>query len=232
MWYIASRLFIVACFQTNPSPEIPNLSRWRSIGVLLSEYFFFFQAEDGIRDGTVTGVQTCALPISPGPGTSWASATGNDINSKYGDPKFTNISFANFDPHIRSGSVAIGLGAGGVDAGAYPFGSGQPDVTPPAPITTLASVMVSDQVVTLTWAAPGDDGLVGVAAAYDLRWSTQPITNDASWAAATPVAAEPVPALPATVQSYVMTGLAPGTQYYFAIKTRDEANNWSLLSNV
>src|SRR5215510_723417 len=25
--------------------------------------FFFFQAEDGIRDGHVTGVQTCALPI-------------------------------------------------------------------------------------------------------------------------------------------------------------------------
>src|SRR5207248_4189195 len=25
--------------------------------------FFFFQAEDGIRDRTVTGVQTCALPI-------------------------------------------------------------------------------------------------------------------------------------------------------------------------
>src|SRR5258708_15491959 len=27
--------------------------------------FFFFQAEDGIRDDLVTGVQTCALPISP-----------------------------------------------------------------------------------------------------------------------------------------------------------------------
>src|SRR5438034_3529427 len=27
-------------------------------------YFFFFQAEDGIRDHCVTGVQTCALPIS------------------------------------------------------------------------------------------------------------------------------------------------------------------------
>src|SRR6266481_8911440 len=26
-------------------------------------FFFFFQAEDGIRVGTVTGVQTCALPI-------------------------------------------------------------------------------------------------------------------------------------------------------------------------
>src|SRR5690625_6116017 len=29
-------------------------------------FFFFFQAEDGIRDGHVTGVQTCALPISGG----------------------------------------------------------------------------------------------------------------------------------------------------------------------
>src|SRR5689334_13766702 len=39
---------------------------------------FFFQAEDGIRDGTVTGVQTCALPISPTaracPATSMAPA--------------------------------------------------------------------------------------------------------------------------------------------------------------
>src|SRR2546430_7105829 len=29
-----------------------------------TSFFFFFQAEDGIRDLTVTGVQTCALPIS------------------------------------------------------------------------------------------------------------------------------------------------------------------------
>src|SRR2546422_4214901 len=30
-------------------------------------FFFFFQAEDGIRDVAVTGVQTCALPISMDP---------------------------------------------------------------------------------------------------------------------------------------------------------------------
>src|SRR5207248_8684106 len=30
-------------------------------------FFFFFQAEDGIRDRTVTGVQTCALPILKSP---------------------------------------------------------------------------------------------------------------------------------------------------------------------
>src|SRR6266581_6327516 len=32
-------------------------------GILFPWQFFFFQAEDGIRDGRVTGVQTCALPI-------------------------------------------------------------------------------------------------------------------------------------------------------------------------
>src|SRR5438046_7420303 len=32
--------------------------------MLVSSFFFFFQAEDGIRDWSVTGVQTCALPIS------------------------------------------------------------------------------------------------------------------------------------------------------------------------
>src|SRR5260221_1120587 len=32
-------------------------------GILALRLFFFFQAEDGIRDHCVTGVQTCALPI-------------------------------------------------------------------------------------------------------------------------------------------------------------------------
>src|SRR2546430_3305102 len=36
------------------------------LSVCSAIYFFFFQAEDGIRDLTVTGVQTCALPISRG----------------------------------------------------------------------------------------------------------------------------------------------------------------------
>src|SRR5437588_12313472 len=47
-----------------------NLGIWRSLvpGANMSDtrscLFFFFQAEDGIRDHCVTGVQTCALPIS------------------------------------------------------------------------------------------------------------------------------------------------------------------------
>src|SRR5256885_4166811 len=39
---------------------IGSCLHWRS---LILDFFFFFQAEDGIRDYKVTGVQTCALPI-------------------------------------------------------------------------------------------------------------------------------------------------------------------------
>src|SRR3954466_16431989 len=35
-----------------------------------AHFFFFFQAEDGIRDYRVTGVQTCALPIYTGANTT------------------------------------------------------------------------------------------------------------------------------------------------------------------
>src|SRR5688500_20395567 len=54
-------------------------------------YHLFFQAEDGIRVYKVTGVQTCALPISPGssarcsaPGcwTVWACATSGPAGSE------------------------------------------------------------------------------------------------------------------------------------------------------
>src|SRR6266404_6513592 len=37
-------------------------------------FFFFFQAEDGIRDKLVTGVQTCALPISGTQVSGWLDA--------------------------------------------------------------------------------------------------------------------------------------------------------------
>src|SRR3989449_11067433 len=43
--------------------------------------FFFFQAEDGIRDVAVTGVQTCALPISPS-----AAAFGRRTHTRSPEP--------------------------------------------------------------------------------------------------------------------------------------------------
>src|SRR5256885_5541312 len=43
--------------------DLATVSFVRGSGVVHVSFFFFFQAEDGIRDYKVTGVQTCALPI-------------------------------------------------------------------------------------------------------------------------------------------------------------------------
>src|SRR3712207_7216286 len=44
----------------------------------MSYFVFFFQAEDGIRDIGVTGVQTCALPISLDPGVEGQQGSPRD----------------------------------------------------------------------------------------------------------------------------------------------------------
>jgi len=85
--------------------------------------------------------------------------------------------------------------------------------------------------VTLTWTTPGDDSLLGTATQFDLRYSTSPITA-ANFAAATRFTSMPTPAAPGTSQNVLVTGLIPGTLYYFNLKTGDDANNWSLISNT
>src|SRR6266498_4598550 len=49
---------------------------------------FFFQAEDGIRAADVTGVQTCALPISAGTASPLAKQPGAPIFGKTGTAEF------------------------------------------------------------------------------------------------------------------------------------------------
>src|SRR5438876_11712459 len=58
---------------------------------------FFFQAEDGIRDGRVTGVQTCALPIwrrpadRPGPAKHLGPLHGRNSMSHFALPSFGRL---------------------------------------------------------------------------------------------------------------------------------------------
>src|SRR5437764_10029653 len=56
---------------------------------ILADCFFFFQAEDGIRDTSVTGVQTCALPIFESttpmlfpPSTRWNLRRANRVHMR------------------------------------------------------------------------------------------------------------------------------------------------------
>lgn len=118
-----------------------------------------------------------------------------------------------------------------VDAFEYGGSSGSGDTTAPAAVTNLAVASTTSSAASLTWTAPGDDGSTGTATAYDIRYSTSPITP-ASWASATQAAGEPSPAEAGTSQSFTVTGLSASTTYYFAMKTSDEVPNVSGLSNV
>src|SRR2546430_4078282 len=59
---MTQRIKKMTCLETLKSGEF-CLALWVAVAMILL-LLFFFQAEDGIRDLTVTGVQTCALPIS------------------------------------------------------------------------------------------------------------------------------------------------------------------------
>src|SRR5215203_7171942 len=77
-------------------------------------FFFFFQAEDGIRDIGVTGVQTCALPISgqaPYSGTERSGARGG-MGCRSGVWRGGNKLGSRSGPPAGAGSLPRTAGAG------------------------------------------------------------------------------------------------------------------------
>ena len=85
--------------------------------------------------------------------------------------------------------------------------------------------------VCLKWTSPGDDGNVGTASVYDVRYSTSYLTKE-SWDTADSLLYSPKPKPAGSEQQVCVTRLESGTTYYFAIKAVDEHLNWSAISNV
>ena len=85
--------------------------------------------------------------------------------------------------------------------------------------------------VTLTWTAPGDDGSVGLASLYNIRYALFEI-NEENWSLATPAIDIPLPQAAGQQDSFLVNNLNENNMYYFAIKAADEIPNWSFLSPV
>ena len=94
-----------------------------------------------------------------------------------------------------------------------------------------ATLDVDAESFTLTWIAPGDDGHVGTAAEYDLRYSIS-IIHPWTWDEADRVADLPEPQPAGSLESVTVDDLEADKVYYFALKAADEANNWSPMSNI
>jgi hypothetical protein len=104
------------------------------------------------------------------------------------------------------------------------------DTIPPASITDLAVYHRFPESISIIWTAPGDDGMEGRASQYDLRYSRHPISEQ-TWGTAVQWPDEPPPKQPGLRQSMLVYDLESSTDYYFAIKTIDDASNVSALSN-
>ncbi|MBK8576618.1 MAG: VCBS repeat-containing protein [Elusimicrobia bacterium] len=104
-----------------------------------------------------------------------------------------------------------------------------------APSTsTLAATSGNAEELTLTWNSAGDDGSTGNLtgnyriqyATYTASWSTSTTPTNA-----TTLTIATTTQTPGSAQSALITGLMGGTTYYFVLRTQDDANNWSGISN-
>lgn len=108
-----------------------------------------------------------------------------------------------------------------------------PDTIAPAAVGDLIASDPTLASVTLRWTATGDDGDLGTASAYDIRYSTSPLTPG-NFAAAIQAVGEPSPQPPGSTEkeTFTVSGLDSSITYHFALKVKDEWDNESGLSNV
>jgi hypothetical protein len=112
-------------------------------------------------------------------------------------------------------------------SGSFPFPG---DTTPPAQVADLRASVVAPHYVVLQWTAPGNNGSVGQASEYDLRFSTSGPLDNATFGMATRVPTL-APELAGSTESFNVSGLLPETPYWFALRTADAVPNWSPISN-
>jgi len=113
----------------------------------------------------------------------------------------------------------------------YLFNQTREDTIPPAAIKDLEAIASYGKII-LDWTAPGDDGRQGKANRYQIKYATQNMGSEMGWLQAKHLAGEPTPQDYTSIQKFTVKGLKPGKTYYFAIRSLDETNNLSPVSNV
>ncbi|MBE0429401.1 MAG: hypothetical protein IBX61_05970 [Thermoleophilia bacterium] len=105
------------------------------------------------------------------------------------------------------------------------------DFTAPAAVSDLEVIETTSGSATLRFTATGDDGTIGTAASYDLRYLTEPVTEE-NWEHASSVPGLADPLESGLTESVSVDGLSAGTTYYFGLRVYDDAALYSQISNV
>ncbi|MBI1334374.1 MAG: S8 family serine peptidase [Armatimonadetes bacterium] len=107
----------------------------------------------------------------------------------------------------------------------------QDDSVAPAPVSGLTLLRRSAGTFLVQFMASGDDGMVGAANYYDVRYSTSPITAANFSSAPQNLFATPTPGAGNPVKTSI-GGLVPGSSYYIAVKALDDVGNESTITTA
>lgn len=157
------------------------------------------------QEGVVAPGETVTIPF-----------TVNALNRSVGDYHY-QIDFQLSDPEISELTFDVNVTV-------------LPDVIPPAAINDLMVEGVGSSAATLSWINTGDDEFEGNAYEIQIAYSQSPIT-EANWSLATLISGIS-PQGSGEMQQAVINGLSSSTTYFFAIKSIDNADNVSEISNV
>lgn len=102
----------------------------------------------------------------------------------------------------------------------------------PSAISNLAISSSENDSVTLSWSAPSDADALNSQLGYDIRYSKKDLSEDSEWDKADEAAGEPSALEAGQTQTFTISGLEADKTYYFAVKTFDPENNYSLISNI
>ncbi|MBN2382359.1 lamin tail domain-containing protein [bacterium] len=198
------------------------------------ESYELYDASETLVDGpTIAGsesysYQRIAADLPAGQSGSWLAQSASLASPGSGMPIPTGIGVV-----LSEWSDALGSGNY-----IYEFvelyndnASSVPDSIPPDPVSDLVAVPVSSDTIRLSFTAVGDDGSVGTASSYDIRYAFSPIRNEPQFAAAILVSGEPAPLAAGNTEIINISGLAENTTYFFALRVGDEQPNWSSISN-
>ena len=110
--------------------------------------------------------------------------------------------------------------------------SSRSDRIPPDPVSNLHIDRIQSHCLTVSFTAPGDNGSSGYAAAYDIRYSSTPITGESDWLRATVYHNSFQPQKAGKKESFKVVGLTPSTTFHIGIKAADEEGNFSSIASI
>ncbi|MBI3097529.1 MAG: hypothetical protein HYY93_04680 [Planctomycetes bacterium] len=163
------------------------------------------------------------MPFGGSYGTIASGVTGTSISESLGTGayRYRVVAFDNVGQMGPVSGDSVFVNVDGISPAAVS------DLT----VLSLPPSEPTSSTLTLRWTAPGDNGNLGTATAYGLRYRTGGAVTPGNFLSSTPVTGLPTPSAAGSTETVTVTGLTPATVYFFGLGSVDDVGNQSLLSN-